>query len=285
MSSARDIRRRIKSVKSIEQITKAMKMVAAARLRRAQEKAAASKPYTEKMQEVLSSLAGSCKGEAAHPLLEVRQVKKTAYLVLSADKGLAGAYSSNLIKEVLAQMKEREREDCELIVVGRKARDYFRRRDYDLAAEYTGFSEKPSYHNAIALAKEVAQGFAAGKYDEVYLSYTQFFSPITQKPSTLKLLPLEQSSEGEAEHREYLYEPSGPEVLSELLPKYLESVIFGCLLQSAASELGARMTAMGSATDNAEELIAKLVLNYNKVRQATITREISEIVGGAEALK
>lgn len=283
MPSARDIRRRIKSVKNIEQITKAMKMVAAARLRRAQEKAAASKPYTEKMQEVLANVAGSCRGDATHPLLAVREVKRTAYLVLSADKGLAGAYSSNLIKEVLARMKDREQSDCDLIVVGRKARDYFRRRDYALAAEYTGFSEKPSYHHAIALAKEVAQGFAAGKYDEVYLSYTQFFSPITQKPETVKLLPLEQDASGE--QREYFYEPSGPEVLSELLPKYLESVIFGCLLQSAASELGARMTAMGSATDNAEELIAKLVLNYNKVRQATITREISEIVGGAEALK
>ncbi len=284
MASARDIRRRIKSVKNIEQITKAMKMVAAARLRRAQEKAAASKPYTEKMREVLANVAASCRGEAAHPLLAVREVKRTAYLVLSADKGLAGAYSSNLIKEVLMRMKDREQSDCDLIVVGRKARDYFRRRDYALAAEYTGFSEKPSYHHAIALAKEVAQGFAAGKYDEVYLSYTQFFSPITQKPETVKLLPLEQDANS-AEQREYFYEPSGPEVLSELLPKYLESVIFGCLLQSAASELGARMTAMGSATDNAEELIAKLVLNYNKVRQATITREISEIVGGAEALK
>ncbi len=283
MPSVSDIRRRIKSVKNIEQITKAMKMVAAARLRRAQERAAASKPYTEKMQEVLVSVAGAC-GDAEHPLLAVRKVNRTAYLVLSADKGLAGAYSSNLMKEVVAHMVGREKADCPLITVGRKSRDYFKRRDYDVAVEFSGFSEKPTYQHAIALAKEVAEGFVRGDYDEVYLAYTQFYSPITQKPTTVKLLPLTQPG-GEQEHREYIYEPSAVDVLGQLLPKYLESVIYGGLLQSAASELGARMTAMGSATDNAEELIAKLVLNYNKVRQATITREISEIVGGAEALK
>lgn len=283
MPSARDIRRRIKSVKNIEQITKAMKMVAAARLRRAQERAAASKPYTTKMREVLASVAGAC-GDAEHPLLAARPVKRSAYLVLSADKGLAGAYSSNLMKEVVAQIVGRDKSDCPLVTVGRKARDYFRRRDYDVVADFSGFSEKPTYQHAAMLAKEVADGFLRGDYDEVYLAYTQFYSPITQKPTTVKLLPLDKEAGG-AEHREYIYEPDALGVLGQLLPKYLESVIYGGLLQSAASELGARMTAMGSATDNAEELIAKLVLNYNKVRQATITREISEIVGGAEALK
>jgi F-type H+-transporting ATPase subunit gamma len=282
MPNAQDIRRRIKSVKSIEQITKAMKMVAAARLRRAQEKAATSRPYTEKIRQVLSSVASGASG-AAHPLLEVREVKRVAYLVLSADKGLAGAYSSNVIKEVLPQLVGKE--NVSLLTVGRKARDYFKRRNYAVAEEYTGFSEKPTYQHAVTIARQLAAGFTAGTYDEIHLVYTKFYSALTQKPTSVKLLPVEDVVAVSAEHQEYIFEPSAEEVLKFLLPQYLESVIYGALLQSAASELGARMTAMGSATDNAQELIAKLILNYNKIRQATITREISEIVGGAEALK
>lgn len=283
MPSARDIRRRIKSVKNIQQITKAMKMVAAARLRRAQEKAAASKPYTEKIQEVLQSVSANAR-DAAHPLLEVREVNKVAYVVVSSDKGLAGAYNSNVMKEALPQV--RGKDNAHIIAVGRKARDYFRRRNYQVDREYTGFSEKPSYANAAAIAKDVADSFLSGEYDEIYLVYTKFYSPITQKPVTVKLLPVVSEEAAEkAGQTEYIFEPSASEVLNLLLPKYLETVIYGGLLQAAASELGARMTAMGSATDNASDLISKLVLNYNKVRQASITREISEIVGGAEALK
>lgn len=283
MASARDIRRRIKSVKNIQQITKAMKMVAAARLRRAQERAIASKPYTQKIREVLASVAVNAR-DASHPLLAVREVNKTGYLVLSADKGLAGAYSSNLIKEVLPQV--RGNDNAKLVTVGRKARDYFKRRGYTIDGEYTGFSERPSYQDAAKLAELMADKFATGEYDEIYLTYTHFYSPINQKPTTIKLLPVAEVGEGEEmPQTEYIFEPSANEVLNLLLPRYLETVIYGALLQSAASELGSRMTAMGSATDNAQELISKLTLNYNKVRQATITREISEIVGGAEALK
>ena len=281
MPNAQDIRRRIKSEKSIEQITKAMKMVAAARLRKAQEKAAASRPYTEKIRQVLTSVASGAP-DAAHPLLEVREVKRVAYLVLSADKGLAGAYSSNVIKEALPNIVGKD--NVSLITVGRKARDYFTRRGYTVDAEYTGFSEKPAYQHAVTIARAVAAGFAEGTYDEIHLVYTQFQSALTQKPTSIKLLPMEDAAETK-EHQEYIFEPSAEEVLKFLLPQYLESIIYGALLQSAASELGARMTAMGAATENAEELIAKLILNYNKIRQATITREISEIVGGAEALK
>ena len=281
MPNVQDIRRRIKSVKSIQQITKAMKMVAAARLRKAQEKAAASKPYTEKIQQVLASVASSAP-EAAHPLLEVREAKQIAYLILSADKGLAGAYSSNLIKEVVPKIAGLD--NVTLFTVGRKARDYFKRRGYAIAEEYTGFSEKPTYQDAVTIAGAVAAGFINGTYDEIYLVYTKFQSALTQIPTHSKLLPIEDISATD-QHQEYIFEPSATEVLTFLLPQYLESVIYGALLQSAASELGARMTAMSAATDNAEELIAKLILNYNKIRQATITREISEIVGGAEALK
>jgi len=281
MPNVQDIRRRIKSVKSIQQITKAMKMVAAARLRKAQEKAATSQPYTEKIQQVLASVASGAP-EAAHPLLEVREVKRIAYLVLSADKGLAGAYSSNVIKEVAPKLVGQE--NVTLFTVGRKSRDYFKRRSYPVAEEYTGFSEKPTYQDAVTIARTVAAGFTDGTYDEIHLVYTKFQSALTQIPTSMKLLPIEDVS-GASEHQEYIFEPSAEEVLKFLLPQYLQSVIYGALLQSAASELGARMTAMGAATENAEELIAKLILNYNKIRQATITREISEIVGGAEALK
>jgi len=282
MPSAQDIRRRIKSVKSIQQITKAMKMVAAARLRRAQEKATASKPYTEKVQQVLASVAAHT-AEIAHPLLEVRAVKRTVYLVLSSDKGLAGAYASNVFKELTPRITDKN--TTGIMAVGRKTRDYFRRRGYAIDAEYTGFSERPAYDNARVIARDLAQRFQNGDCDEIYLVYTQFFSPIHLKPAVTRLLPLDIGQSTDPAVTDYLFEPSPEAVLGLLLPKYLETMVYGALLQAAASELGSRMTAMGAATDNAEELIAKLILNYNKVRQATITREITEIVGGAEALK
>lgn len=284
MASTQDIRRRIKSVRSIEQITKAMKMVAAARLRKAQERAYASQPFTEKILEVLGTVANS-RLDVTHPLLAKREIKKTAYLILSADKGLAGAYSSNLMKEALAAMEGKPKEEISIIAVGRKAKEYFSRRSYQIEREYLGFSERPTYEHATRIAAEVSADFTAGLYDEVYLVYTYFRSPINQHPTHLKLLPAQAPQAAEEAARDFIFEPSAESVLTVLLPRYLETVIYGGLMQAAASELGSRMTAMGSATDNAEELIHKLVLNYNKVRQATITREISEIVGGAEALK
>ena len=287
MSSTSDIRRRIKSVKSIQQITKAMKMVAAARLRKAQERALASKPYTDKIIEMLMNVAQGA-GEISHPLLSVREVKKIGILVLSADKGLAGAYSSNVIKEALPFIQGKE--NVGINTVGRKSRDYFKRRGYVVDHEYSGFSEKPSYADAVLLARDMAGAYMSGQYDEIHVVYTRFFSPGHFKPESLKLLPLDSPKREagdvvEETGRPIIFEPSAAEVLDALLPKYLETVIYGALTQSAASELGSRMLAMSSATDNAQELITILVLNYNKVRQANITREISEIVGGAEALR
>lgn len=287
MASTSDIRRRIKSVKSIQQITKAMKMVAAARLRKAQEKALASKPYTDKIIEILMNVAQGAE-EISHPLLNVREVKKVGYLVLSADKGLAGAYSSNVIKEALPFIKGQD--NVGLNTVGRKARDYFKRRGYSIDREYSGFSEKPSYQNAAQLAKDMAAAYTSAEYDEIHIVYTRFYSPGHFKPEALKLLPLDSPKKANidastAQGKNIIFEPSAKEVLDVLLPKYLETVIYGALTQSAASELGSRMMAMSSATDNAQDLITQLVLTYNKVRQANITREISEIVGGAEALQ
>ena len=289
MSSTSDIRRRIKSVKNIQQITKAMKMVAAARLRKAQERALYSKPYTDKITEMLINVAqGVDESAIGHPLLTVREVRKIGYLIVSADKGLAGAYSSNVIKEALPCIQGKD--NVSINTVGRKSRDYFKRRGYSLDHEYTGFSERPTYQDAVQLARDMADDYTSGKVDEIHIVYTRFYSPGHFKPEIVKLLPLdspgkESGDAVETTGQEIIFVPSAEEVLGALLPKYLETVIYGALIQSAASELGSRMLAMSSATDNAQELITILVLNYNKVRQANITREISEIVGGAEALR
>ena len=286
MSSTSDIRRRIKSVKSIQQITKAMKMVAAARLRKAQDKALASKPYTDKIIEMLTNVAQGA-GDVSHPLLSVREVKKVGYLVLTSDKGLAGAYSSNVIKEALPFVQGRK--NVSICALGRKGRDYFKRRDYLIDREYIGISERPTYQDAVQVARDMARDYLTAKYDEIHIVYTRFYSPGHFRPEALKLLPLDTpGQEGPAEGpaaQPIIFEPSASIVLEALLPKYLETVIYGALTQAAASELGSRMLAMSSATDNAQELITSLILNYNKVRQANITREISEIVGGAEALR
>lgn len=284
MASLQDIRRRIKTVKNIQQITKAMKMVAAARLRRAQESAVANRPYADKMRQVLSDVAASA-GEVSHPLLEVRQDGRRVYVVLASDKGLAGAYSSNVFKEAVAQVGAKD--SAELITVGRKTREYFKNRNYKLLEAYEGISERPTFADARRIAGKIIDLFTKAECDEVYIIYTRFISAINVIPTTIKLLPFT-GVEGEEEKSasgEYIYEPSAGEVLGYLLPQYIETMVYAALLQAAASELGARMTAMSSATDNAETLISKLVLNYNKVRQAGITREITEIVSGAEALK
>lgn len=296
MASSRDIRRRIKSVNNIKQITKAMKMVAAARLRRAQEKANASKPYARKLQELLANVVNNAQ-EINHPLVVVRtETKKTAYFIISSDKGLAGSYNSNLMKEALKNVGAvgKQPEDVAIVTIGRKPLDYLRRRDYNIDNSYSGFSERPTYHDAVTISKEMTAKYIDGTYDEINIVYTKFYSPVRQEPVTQKILPIEAPEQDDdnkvdekykSDLREYIFEPSPEEALQLLVPRYLEMSVYTALMQAAASELGSRMAAMGSATDNATELIAKLTLNYNKVRQAGITREISEIVGGAEALK
>ena len=285
MASTQDIRRRIKSVKNIQQITKAMKMVAAARLRKAQEKASVNEPYTNKMKQVLADVAGNAGSVVEHPLLTVRPVQKTVYVVVGPDKGLAGAYASNVFKETVAKIEAKESTD--IIAIGRKTKDYFGKRGYNVISSYENFSEKPSYDKAREISRQLMQLFTDTACDEIYMVYTRFVSAIQVVPTTVKLLPLTNLEENKslASGTEYIYEPSAAEVLGYLLPQYFETMVYGALLQAAASELGSRMTAMSSATDNAEELINKLILNYNKVRQASITSEISEIVSGAEALK
>ena len=283
MASLQDIRRRIKSVKSTQQITKAMKMVAAARLRRAQEAAVSNQPYAEKMYEVIADVASNA-GSFSHPLLEVREEGKTLYIVLASDKGLAGAYASNVFKETIAHIQDKA--NTSVITVGRRAKEYFTPRGFDIVNSYMGFTERPDYQNARQIALDVIERFAEGDFKEVYLVYTKFVSAISAVPQVIKLLPFTAPKTSHTEiAAEYIYEPSAQDVLGYLLPQYIVTMIYASLLQSAASELSSRMNAMSNATDNAEELISKLDLHYNKVRQAGITREITEIVGGAEALK
>lgn len=284
MASLQDIRRRKKSVTNTQQITKAMKMVAAARLRRAEEAAVSNRPYAEKMREVIADVASNA-GSFSHPLLEVREEGKTLYIVLASDKGLAGAYASNVFKETLAHIKNKDA--VSMVTVGRRAKEYFTVRNFDVISSYIGFTEQPKYENARQIGAELMELFAQGGYKEVYLVYTKFVSALTALPQTIKLLPFTapESSQSTGPAAEYIYEPSPEGVLGYLLPQYIITTVYAALLQSAASELSSRMNAMSSATDNAEDLISKLDLHYNKVRQANITREITEIVGGAEALK
>lgn len=305
MATPREIHRHMKSVKNIQQITKAMKMVAAARLRRAQEKAASSRPFADKIKELLST-AVSDKAMLArlsveeHPLLEQRPVKRVGYIVVTSDKGLAGAYNSNVLKFAVAQLMDQE--DYALVTVGRKAKDFFTRRGFDVEESYFGFSDKPTYNEARMIANAVAKLFTSGKVDEVILIYTRFKSALSFVPEAISLLPVvPPTAENEASANDagwdndfeeeddsipdIIFEPSADQTLKYLVPYYAETLTYTALMQSAASELGARMTAMSSATDNASDLLKSLELSYNKARQAGITREINEIVGGAEALQ
>ena len=282
MASLQDIRRRIKSVKSIQQITNAMNMVATSRLRKAKEAAVANKPYADKMAQVVSDIAANA-GDFTHPLLEARQEGKKLILVMASDKGLAGAYASNAFKEAVAGIEDKS--NTEIVAVGRKTDAFFRNRDYEVAKSYIGISERPSYDNAKEIAVDLISRFVSGEVKEISMVYTRFVSAISCVPETVQLLPFGNLAGQGGTHAEYIYEPDAQSVLGYMLPQYLVTTIYAALLQAAASELSSRMNAMSNATDNAQELIAKLDLDYNKVRQAGITREITEIVGGAEALK
>ena len=282
MASLQDIRRRIKSVKSIQQITNAMNMVATSRLRKAKDAAVANKPYADKMAQVVSDIAANA-GDFSHPLLEVRQEGKKLILVMASDKGLAGAYASNAFKEAVAGIEDKS--NTEIVAVGRKTDAFFRNRDYEVAKSYIGISERPSYDDAKEIAVDLISRFVSGEVKEISMVYTRFVSAISCVPETVQLLPFGNLAGQGGTHAEYIYEPDAQSVLGYMLPQYLVTTIYAALLQAAASELSSRMNAMSNATDNAQELIAKLDLHYNKVRQAGITREITEIVGGAEALK
>lgn len=288
MASMREIKRRIRSVNSTGQITKAMKLVSTVKMQKARKDLESTRPFFNIVQKTISSIVNSSKG-ISHPYLEQREVKKTLYIVMASDRGLAGGYNNNVCKLALKYMEERNKADIELITVGRKAKDFFERRGYKINKVYIKISEEPKYSNAKEIEENIMQLYSEGKVDEVYLVYTSFKSTIDQKPMVKKLLPVDTSDfqEESQEQRRTLmiYEPSPESVLEYIIPKYIASVIYGAMFEAAASEQGARMTAMDSATKNAEEIIDNLTLHFNRARQAAITQEITEVVSGAEALK
>ena len=288
MANLRAIRKRVSSVKSTQQITRAMKMVSAAKLRRAQEGINAARPYARKMREVVTAVAGRA-GSDAHPLLSARKEKKLALLVVTSDRGLCGSFNSGLTRAVYRFLDEHRDayEEITLFVIGRKGRDFFRRREIPIRKEYLGVLGAVSRQHAETVAGDLAGGFLDGEFDEVQIAFNEFRSAISQIVRFEKMFPIELESSGKTagDEVDYLYEPSREEILAALLPKYVQTMILRVLLESVAGEHGARMTAMDSATSNSADMIARLTLQMNRARQATITTELTEIVSGAEALK
>lgn len=281
----REIKRQIKGFQSTKQITKAMEMIAATTLRKAQSAAEAARPYADKIREVITGIA-SASTNFRHPMLQSRPVKKTGYLVITSDRGLAGGFNANILRKVMAEIREKHQSPDEyaIFVIGRKGRDFFRRRNLPILEEITGLHDTPTFSDIKSIATEAVRNYAEGEYDELYLVYNQFKNVITQIPTIKRLLPLEQvEGKGDGPKAQYEYEPSAEGVLEVLLPKYAETLIYSAVLESKASEFGARMTAMGNATKNATKLIDALTLTYNRARQASITQEITEIVAGANA--
>jgi len=282
MPSLRDLRRRIRSIKSTQQITKAMKAVSAAKMQKSQDQVVAARPYARRIKEVLGRLVSHAKG-AKLPLLEEREPERVAFVVVTADRGLCGGFNANLIRRAVSEM--RKFNNVSVVCVGRKGRDYFRRRGYHLAGEYVRLGETVRFTQAQEIARAVGRKYAAGEFDAVYLIYSEFVNVLVQRPTVVRLLPVEPPQEGDKGYVDYIFEPSVEEVLKELLPLYAENTVFYALLESKASEHSARMTAMDSATKNAGEMIDKLTLAMNRARQTAITKEILEVVSGAAALE
>ncbi len=286
MATLKAIRKRIGSVRNTQQITKAMKMVSAAKLRRAQEAVLAARPYAEKMTALLKNLSGRIAREA-HPLLRERDEKKVDLLLLTSDRGLCGGYNANLIRAAERFIRDRGAEKItNLILVGRKGVDYFRRRKVEITDRYINIGASPAPRLAAEIAAKLIGRFLREESDEIHILYSQFRSALSQVPTLEKLVPVAVAQqEAEAQSTEYLIEPDVETLLSSLLPKVVEVAIYRALLEAAASEHGARMTAMDSATSNAAEMISSLTLQMNRARQAAITKELLEVVSTAEALK
>ncbi|HLU49143.1 MAG TPA: ATP synthase F1 subunit gamma [Planctomycetota bacterium] len=290
MANLKQIRKRIGSVKSTQKITRAMKLVAAARLRRAQENITRLRPYAIKTMDVLSSVAARVSSEEApHPLLEKREIENVLLVVLTSDRGLAGAFNANIEKMAYRRWKELEGEGkrVRFAVIGRKGRDFLQRRGADIVHEFTGVFENPTLERAGEIARTIADSYVdpSVDLDACYLIYNEFKSAISQQVVVESLLPIVPRELGPDDQGEFIYEPDEKRLLDTLLPLYLEVEIYRAVLESVASEHGARMTAMDAATSNASDMIDRLTLEYNRARQAAITTELMEIIGGAEALK
>jgi F-type H+-transporting ATPase subunit gamma len=287
MATLRDIRRRIRSVQSTQKITRAMKLVAAAKLRRAQERIVEARPYALKMAELLSSLVTRA-GDEAHPLLARRTTGRKRLVIITADKGLCGAFNSNILRASLAFLREAGQTDITLVVVGKKARDFYRRRPWEVKSEMLGFFDRLAYSHAQELAAQLIQSYLAQETDEVHLLYNEFRSVAVQRVKREILLPIAAEAadaDSGAATGDYIYEPSPEAILGALLPRHVTTQVYRALMESIAGEYGARMTAMESASKNAKEMIGVLTIQYNKARQERITKELLDIVGGAEALR
>jgi F-type H+-transporting ATPase subunit gamma len=287
----RAIKRRISSVKSTQKITSAMELIASSRIIRAQQRVEAARPYAEEMRKLMASVSANA-GNVDHPLLQERDgAGSVGTIVVTADRGLAGAYNSNVIRAAERDLREQDA-DPKLFLVGKKGVTYFRFRGYDFQDSWMGFSEQPRIENARDVTRTVSESFGEGEVDKVKLAFTRFESALTQRPTVIQLLPLpreeleelDQDSDQEERKAQYVFEPAPEEILNYLLPRYVEGLIYQGMLEAAASEHAARRRAMKAATDNADELIETLTRNYNQARQAEITTEIMEVVGGAEAL-
>jgi F-type H+-transporting ATPase subunit gamma len=295
MPNLLDIRRRIKSVKNTQQITKAMKMVSAAKLRRAQDRVVTARPFANKMSEVLGELAKRTDEDFHHPLLDLRGDERYLLVLITADKGLCGAFNTNLTKAAQAFIRENSDKTIEIMAIGRKGRDFFRNRHATIAGEYIGLTGKGrvEFSEALEVARDIIKTYTEDTgIDKVFLIYNEFKSVLSQRVVLEQLLPVSRAKEEEPETKsqqpvnlvDYIYEQPPEEMFSRLLPRLIETQIFRALLESVASEHGARMTAMDSASKNASELIESLTLNMNRIRQAAITNEIIEVVSGAAAL-
>lgn len=288
MASLKEIDGRIKSTKKMKQITKAMNMVSSSKLRRAEKNTKQFEPYMEKMQDAITAIAGASKN-SSHPMLRPRQVQRSGYLVITSDKGLAGAYSSNVLKRLINDIKEKHTSSDEysIIVLGQSGVDFLKNRGYEIENSLVDVPDQPSFKSIQAIAKHAIDLFSEEHIDELIIYYSHYVSVLENKPTTKQVLPLsrEDSSQGQGQMSSYEFEPDKESILSVILPQYVESLIYGTILDAKASEHAARMTAMKNASDNATELIDDLSLQYNRARQAEITQQITEIVGGSAALE
>jgi F-type H+-transporting ATPase subunit gamma len=283
--STREIRRRIRSVRNMSQITRAMEMVSASKMRRAQQSVLASRPYSERLKEViadLSSIEVDPEEMSRFPLLEQREVKASAVLLITPDKGLTGALNSNILRRATRYIVNESNVPVEIVAAGKKGRDFMVRTRQDVVAEVTGLGDRPTLDDVRPLVEVAISDFESGKVDAVYIVFARFVNTLTQVPEVRQVLPITQP-EGGGAYRDYIFEPNPQVVLNALLPRYVEVQVYQALLESIASEHSARMVAMRNATENAKELAADLNLSYNKARQAQITQEVAEIAAGANA--
>ena len=286
MSGAKEIRTKIKSIKNTQKITRAMEMVAASKMRKSQDRMAATRPYAQKIHDVISHVALS-HSEYHHPYLQKRELKRVGVLIISTDRGLCGGLNINLFKEILKSITQWQKDGIEvdLCIIGRKAEAFFKRFDLNIIGITSQLGDKPSINELIGVVKIMLDNFDDNKLDAIYLGFNEFVNTMAQKPNIKQLLPLQPAENGpRAQYWDYIYEPDAKELLDILLSRYIESEVYQGVVENIACEQAARMVAMKSASDNADDLITEFQLAYNKARQAAITQEIAEIIGGAAAV-